>query len=165
MQSISIHRQFRRHAAAWLLATGMLFSACSKSNDYGGGSPSPSTYNLSASLNGAQEVPPTTSSATGTFSGSYDPASYKITFTLSWNGLTGPPTAMHIHGPAAAGSNAGVEVPITGFAAAASGSVTVTATVLTQAQGTDLIANKYYVNIHTAANPGGEIRGQISASK
>ena len=53
--------------------------------------------------------------------------------------------------------NAGVAVPITGIATSpVEGSAT-----LTDAQAADLVAGKYYVNIHTAANPGGEIRGQV----
>jgi hypothetical protein len=63
----------------------------------------------------------------------------------------------HIHGPAAVGANAGVVVP---FKAPVTSPITGTAT-LTDAQMADLEAGKYYANVHTAANPGGEIRGQL----
>ena len=73
-------------------------------------------------------------------------------------GLSGPATAAHFHGPAETGKNAGVAVAIPN---ATSSPVEGSAT-LTDAQAADLIAGKYYVNIHTAANPGGEIRGQVT---
>ncbi len=72
--------------------------------------------------------------------------------------MTGPVTAGHFHGPAAAGANAGVVVP---FAGSLASPITGSAT-LTDAQIADLKAGKWYVNLHTAANPGGEIRGQVN---
>ena len=73
-------------------------------------------------------------------------------------GLSGPATAAHFHGPAEAGKNAGVEVPIPNAGTSpVEGSAT-----LTEAQAADLTGGKLYVNVHTAANPGGEIRGQVT---
>ena len=69
-----------------------------------------------------------------------------------------PAMAAHIHGPADPGANAPPVVPF----AAATSPISGTAT-LTDAQAADLAAGKYYVNVHTAANRGGEIRGQIVA--
>lgn len=157
MQSVS---SFRQLSLLCVMTAGILFSSCSK-NDYTAPS---TTYNLSASLTAAQEVPANSSTGTGTLTGTYDASTYKLSFTLNWSGLTGPATAMHFHGPAATGVSASVEVPITGFTSAASGSVSGTAT-LTSSQNDDLLGGKIYVNIHTSANGGGEIRGQVSASK
>jgi hypothetical protein len=107
---------------------------------------------LKATLDGASEVPANTADI------DYDAASKKLTWKLTYSGLTGPATAAHFHGPAEAGKNAGVAVAIPGATASpAEGSAT-----LTDAQAADLIAGKYYVNVHTAANPGGEIRGQVT---
>ena len=89
-----------------------------------------------------------------------DPANRALNYTVTYEGLTGAAMAAHIHGPADAGANAGVVVP---FANAAS-PITGTAT-LTEAQVAELNAGKYYVNVHTAANKGGEIRGQIVLKK
>ena len=102
-------------------------------------------------------MPPNTSAATGTADIDYDPASKKLSWKLTYSGLSGPATAAHFHGPAAAGANAGVAVPIPNTASGSEGSAT-----LTDAQAADLMAGKYYVNVHTAANPGGEIRGQVT---
>ena len=110
-----------------------------------------------ADLKGSSEVPPTTSSGTGTCTASYDPATKMLTWEGSFSGLSGPATAAHFHGPAEAGKNAGVAVAIPNAGTSpVSGSAT-----LTDAQAADLMAGKYYVNVHTAANPGGEIRGQV----
>ena len=113
---------------------------------------------MKATLDGKSQVPPSTSAATGTADIDYDPASKKLSWKLSYSGLSGPATAAHFHGPAEAGKNAGVAVAIPN---AASSPVEGSAT-LTDAQAADLVAGKYYVNIHTAANPGGEIRGQVT---
>ena len=117
-----------------------------------------SAEKLKATLDGKSEVPATTSNATGTADLDYDAASKKLSWTVTYSGLSGPATAAHFHGPAEAGKNAGVAVAIPN---AASSPVKGEAT-LTDAQAADLLGGKLYVNIHTAANPGGEIRGQVT---
>ena len=113
---------------------------------------------MKATLDGKAEVPPNASTGTGTADIDYDPATKKLSWKLTYSGLSGPATAAHFHGPAEAGKNAGVEVPIPNAGTSpVEGSAT-----LTDAQAADLMAGKYYVNVHTAANPGGEIRGQVT---
>ena len=113
---------------------------------------------MKATLDGASEVPANTSAGKGAADIDYDAASKKLTWKLTYSGLSGPATAAHFHGPAEAGKNGGVAVAIPGATASpAEGSAT-----LTDAQAADLLAGKYYVNVHTAANPGGEIRGQVT---
>jgi hypothetical protein len=70
--------------------------------------------------------------------------------------LTGPASAAHFHGPAVAGSNAGVVIPFASAASPIEGQAT-----LTPLQVADLMAGKWYANVHTATNKGGEIRGQM----
>ena len=119
---------------------------------------SASADKMKATLDSKSQVPPNASAATGTADLDYDPASKKLSWKLSYSGLSGPATAAHFHGPAEAGKNAGVAVAIPNATSSpAEGSAT-----LTDAQAADLVAGKYYVNIHTAANPGGEIRGQVT---
>jgi len=116
-----------------------------------------------ADLKGSSEVPPNQTAGTGTVTAEYDPATKQLTWSGSYSGLTGPVTAAHFHGPAEAGKNAGVAIWISEkgspFPSPFKGSAT-----LTDAQAADLMAGLWYVNLHTAANPGGELRGQLTKS-
>jgi len=113
---------------------------------------------MKATLDAKSEVPPNASTGTGTADIDYDADTKKLSWKLSYSGLTGPATAAHFHGPAEPGKNAGVAVAIPN----ATTSPTEGSATLTDAQAADLMAGKYYVNVHTAANPGGEIRGQVT---
>jgi len=113
--------------------------------------------NFKASLSGKSEVPANAAAATGSVTATYDSASKKLSWKGSYSGLTGPATAAHLHGPAAAGKNAGVMVPINPHGPAFEGSAT-----LNDAQAKALMDGDMYVNIHTAANKAGEIRGQLT---
>lgn len=113
---------------------------------------------MKADLKGTAEVPPVNTKGSGAAEVTYDPAGKKVSWTVNYSGLSGPATAAHFHGPAEAGKNAGVAVPIPNQATVpVKGSAT-----LTDAQAADLLAGRYYINVHTAANPGGEIRGQVT---
>jgi len=102
--------------------------------------------------------PGITSSGKGAATASLDTATKTLTWTVEYSGLGGPATAAHIHGPADPGADAGVVVPFTGnLASPIKGSATLTDTQIAQIE-----AGKWYVNIHTAANKGGEIRGQLA---
>jgi len=109
-----------------------------------------------ATLSGTSEVPPTAGAGAGAATATLDTATGKLVWDVTYSGLTGPALAAHIHGPADPGQNAGVAVPLKVTPSPIKGSK-----VLTAAQAADLEAGKYYVNIHTAANKGGEIRGQL----
>jgi hypothetical protein len=114
------------------------------------------TVQLKAELKGSSEVPPVQSAGTGSMTASYDTATKKLTWQGSYSGLSGNPTAAHFHGPAEPGKNAGVVVPLKEIGASFSGNAD-----LTDAQAADLLAGRWYLNVHTQANPGGEIRGQV----
>ena len=114
---------------------------------------------MMARLSGASEVPPVMSNASGTAEANLNKQTNELSWTVTYAGLSGPATGAHFHGPAMAGANAGVVVPITGSLTSPIRGVA----TLTAAQAADLMAGKWYVNLHTAANPNGEIRGQIPA--
>lgn len=146
----------RRTVLGYAVGTGAAFLASAKSSQA-------AAMQFKADLKGASEVPPTTSTGTGSLTASYDPATKTLTWSGTFSGLTGPATAAHFHGPAEAGKNAGVAIwisekgkPLTSpFKGSAK---------LTAAQAADLMNGQWYVNIHTKANPGGEIRGQLEKS-
>jgi hypothetical protein len=115
-----------------------------------------------ATLNGSSEVPAVTTTASGTFEGTLDGTNLDVEGT--YMGLSAAATAAHIHGPAAAGANGPVvcTLTLTESATAGTGTYKGDCTGTSAPAVADLNAGMFYVNIHTAANPGGEIRGQIS---
>ena len=116
---------------------------------------------VAASLTPSSEVPPAKSSAKGEMSGTYDPSTKKLDFTVTYSGLSGPATMAHLHAPAPTGKNASIEIPIKGAVESPiKGDYT-----LTDDQAKNLTEGMTYFNIHTKENPGGELRGQILTVK
>lgn len=118
---------------------------------------------FSADLTSEAAVPaPTLNGATpsGSAEATLDEGASTLTVTGDFSGLTGPATAAHIHGPAPEGEAAGVVFPLN-VDAAASGSVSGTWDGMTAEEIEQLRDGLYYVNVHTEANPAGEIRGQL----
>ena len=109
-----------------------------------------------ANMTGAAEVPPKTTQGKGQADATLDTNTHVLTYTVTYSDLSGPATMAHFHGPADPGANAGVVVPFNPPANPIKGTVT-----LTEAQQKDLMDGKWYANVHTAANPPGEIRGQM----
>ena len=106
-------------------------------------------------LSGSNEVPARQTSASGSVSGTLNQNTRVLSFAVNFSGLT--PVAGHIH-KGAAGTNGPVIIP---FHSVASSPI-IHEVTLTEEQVADLKANLHYVNLHTAAYPGGEIRGQLS---
>ncbi len=116
-------------------------------------------------LSGAQEVPSVTTSGTGTAEISYDPTMKIITYKINWQlgSASATTTNMHFHG-SDTGSDAvssGVAIGITGFAPGSTGTVSGMTVALTSAQEAQLLAGKWYVNIHSSTVGSGELRGNI----
>jgi hypothetical protein len=105
------------------------------------------TVTYKATMNAQSEVPPNESKGAGTAEITYDTTTKMLTWTVTFSDLSGPATAAHFHGPAEAGKNAGVAVLIGNNPTS---------------QAADLAGGRWYVNVHTAANRGGEIRGQVA---
>lgn len=113
---------------------------------------------LKANLEPSSEVPPTTSNGHGSLDATFDQSSKELKWKVTYEGLSGPATMAHFHGPAPVGQNAGPVIPIPKdkLASPIEGEKT-----LSDSQANDLMAGKWYFNIHTAAHPAGEIRGQV----
>ena len=106
-----------------------------------------------------QVVPPTGSPGTGCCKVFLDDVSGVVEVTCTYQDLDSGAIASHIHGPAAAGFNAGVIIPLTP-SGGTSGTI-IGGGVLTAAQVADMQAGLHYVNLHSNLFPGGEIRGQV----
>ena len=136
---------------AVLLLTGLAFGSCTKSSS----NPSPVNVTFMATLNGASETPANASAATGTATFTFDPTTYKLSGSVSFTGLAA--TAAHIHTGAV-----GVAGPVTiDLGSNLTSPISLPAIVLTAQEQNDLLSGLFYVNVHSAAFPGGEIRGQL----
>lgn len=120
---------------------------------------------LTAVLGGAFERPnPVTGNGSG--SGTLTVRGNTLSFTIEYAGLSGPALAAHIHGPASMEASATVMInlaPFNGGAFGTSGTLS-GSVILTSEQKAAILSGRTYVNIHTEANQGGEIRGQILPS-
>lgn len=105
-------------------------------------------------IEGTQEVPRVFTAAEGLGLAIYDPSTMQLELEVQHAGL--PATAAHLHGPAARGAAAGVQIDLGSPTSPIHRTYTLSAS-----QAADLLAGQWYVNVHTAANPGGEIRGQV----
>jgi uncharacterized repeat protein (TIGR01451 family) len=113
---------------------------------------------FTATLNGAQQVPATNSPGTGNATLILSPDEQTARLSLTFSGLTSAQTDAHIHGPAVAGSNAGVLFPLP------LGQLNDFEITLTPEQVADLKAGLHYINVHTSNFTSGEIRGQFGSS-
>jgi hypothetical protein len=122
---------------------------------------SAATLHFNTTLKGADETPPNATTGMGKVTATLDTATKLFKYKVTYSGLTGPATMAHFHGPAGPGVAAPpvVAVPKSALASPMMGSAT-----LDDKQIADLEAGNWYFNIHTAANPGGEVRGQLPAT-
>lgn len=109
---------------------------------------------LVAHLSGAAEVPAITTAAHGEAQFTYDSDTRQLTYSVSYSGVVG--TSVDLHGPAAKSEDANIVVsfpipdsPVSGMA------------TLTDGQAAQLLAGRWYIDVHSDAHPTGEIRGQI----
>jgi hypothetical protein len=138
----------------FLAISSLLFSAISCSNNNDDSPPTPVIVTFNATLNGANEVPANASTATGNATLNYNKTTKTLSMNVTYSGIT--PNDGHIHVGAV-----GVDGPIVFHLPSLTSPINFTSTALTTAQEADLLSNLYYVNLHTEAFTGGEIRGQL----
>jgi hypothetical protein len=154
-RTMKISHSLCRPAVAAAMAA-LFLTACGGGGYDGSNSAAPLSVVRTATLTGAEEVPAVTSAASARGALVVDPVTRAISGGVTFSGIT--PTAAHIH-QGAPGQNGGIVVGLT----LGTDSATIPAnTTLTQAQYDALLAGQLYFNIHSAANPDGEIRGQIT---
>ena len=147
-------------ASCFAVAGIVGLAGCEKDDD--DNNPDQNNYTVSGAASGGQEVPAVTTSATGNMTGTYNRESNSLSYNITWTGLSSDASMAHFHGPAAAGVNADVLVPITITTNGINGTATATV-VIEESMETALMNGQVYYNIHTPANPAGEIRGQVTA--
>jgi hypothetical protein len=142
----------------WLVLAAAALSALALAG-LGSAGPSQTGGNLAARLNTAQELPkPVATRGRGTFSGSLRAG--RLTWRLSFSGLTGPAAAAHIHLGLADAAN---PAPAVSLCSPCRSGMTGTVNVRSAVAGR-IVRGGAYVNVHTPRNPAGEIRGQIASS-
>ena len=142
-------KKFTVKQVLFVVLAGILITAasCKKSTD--------PKVTFKAIINGASETPANASTASGTATLTYNKDTKIFTVVVTFSGITA--TSGHIH-KGDVGVAGGV---IFGFTSPVTSPVNYTSVALDATQDADLNANMYYVNIHSAAFPGGEIRGQL----
>ena len=114
--------------------------------------------NMTAALSAANEVPPVQSQGNGTAGVVVNTDTRELRWEVQVQNLSAPMTASHLHGPATSAQNGPIVIPI---AKAGDQSPFKGSTTLTPEQMADLLAGRWYVNVHTPSNPPGELRGQV----
>ena len=122
-------------------------SSCKKTKD--------TNVTFKATINGTSETPPNASTATGTATLTFNTSTKMFDIVVTFSGITA--TASHIH----KGDMGVAGSVVFGFTSPITSPIKYTSVALDATQEADLNANLYYVNIHSAAFPGGEIRGQL----
>lgn len=155
-------KRFLRFAAAASIALIALVSlpSCDKDDD----DDNDNSFTLSGNGGGSQVVPSVTGTGSGTITGTYNSNTRVMSYTSTWTGLSGAPTNAGFYTGASGASGMSVGSPWTlTTPVGASGTYSGTMT-LTEAQETQLRNGNWYYSYGTAANPGGEVRGQVTAT-
>jgi hypothetical protein len=141
-----------------MLRRSLLLAGCAI---FFAGAASAATVKFHAALSAESEVPPSKSTGSGMADATLDTATHELTYDVTFSGFSSQVTAAHIHGPAEAGKNAGVVVPLGN----APTSPIHGSAKLTSEQEQQLTSGLWYVNIHSKNNPGGAVRGQLLPAK
>jgi hypothetical protein len=158
----------KQHVVKWFAAASLLFTAatlssCDKDDD---DTVAPQkTYAITGNASGNQVVPAVSGTGSGTLTGTYDPNNRLFTYITNWSGLTGSPATSGFYNGASGSTGTIVGSPWT-FSGTTTGTGNTSGNfTLTNAQAAQLTSGNWYYSYGTAANPAGEIRGQLSATQ
>jgi hypothetical protein len=123
-------------------------------------------YYGTITMSGAQETPPVTTSATGTIDANYNRLTKTLSYSVTFSGLSDSAVAAHIHGLGEPGIMAPVLQTFSPFPrrkeGSYSGSLLIDGVKFSEVE---LLAGRYYINIHSKTYGNGEIRGQLILAK
>lgn len=160
MKTIQFIKKIMLFSALTFCCT-LLISSCTKSDGNG----SSAGFNLSGTANGAQMVPAVTTNGSATISGTYDPYSNVITFTVSWSNFSGAPTSGALYIGAPGSGNVASIGPAWIYGNAAPSGSYIGWLTLSNDQATQLNNGNMFFMMNTPANPNGEVRGKITATR
>lgn len=156
---------FRTRMTAMLLSFFVLLGAMVACDDDDDKKVDNKPYSISGNATGSQVVPSVSSSGTATITGTYNPSTKVLTYSSNWNGLTAVPMSAGFYKGASGSAGVAVGTPWTiASGVTETGNLTGTMTLTTE-QANDLIAGNWFYAYNTTTNPGGEVRGQITATR
>jgi hypothetical protein len=155
--------KLRRMMAIGAIVACFALASCDKNDDDNNNNNR--SYTISGNASGSQMVPSVAGNGSGTISGTYDPNTRMLTYNSGWSGLTGAPTSAGFYTGATGVSGSAVGSPWT-LGSNLTGTGTFSgSTTLTTEQADQLTSGNMYYSYGTAANSGGEVRGQITATR
>lgn len=147
-----------------LIVVTILGMACSKNNGYNSSTSSPSNnYTLSGTASGSNMVPAVSGNGSATISGTYNANTHMLNYTTNWSGLSSTPTNGGFFYAAMGSNGSAIGSAWTFDSTAIAKSALSGQMTLTAEQAQWLTSGNWYYTIGTTNNPGGEVRGQISA--
>lgn len=140
-----------------------LFISCKKDND--NNTPDNRPYSVSGTANSSQMVPTGTGTGTANFSGTYNPATRMMTYTSTWTGLSGGPSSAGFYSGATGTTGTQAGMPWTIGAGSTGTGTTTGSMILSEAEATQMTNGNWYYSYGTTTKPGGEVRGQLRATR
>jgi len=147
--------------SSFVFLGALAFTACDKKNE---DKNSKTMFTISGNASSSQVVPSVTGSGTSTIAGTYNSGNGQMITTTNWTNLSGAPITGGFY-MGAAGINGALigDLWSLGTGLTATGTFSDT-TTLTSEQATELKSGNLYYSLATAANPNGEVRGQLTAT-
>jgi hypothetical protein len=152
----------------FLMAAVALAAVSCNNDDNNDATTNTAPYTISGNASGSQMVPTVSGTGTGTMTGTYDPQTRTLNYTSNWSGLTGRPTAGGFYAGAAGttdSTNVIIGSPWTFDSTAVANGTRSGTITLTPDQATALTSGSWYYRYGTKMNPGGEVRGQMTATQ